>query len=1536
MTEQEKIAFHGRIVSDFLGQLEMQEASLLSWGLVDGGFAEEELQDAARDFRERLTNENQQFFDDLFPDPGELVEFLEDSRLIFQVSGTLFRTRMAETVRLMARLRQLFPQHLAGNTWQAAPTLVSDFRFQLRRREVPDRNLMPDAVMSRAEQAGNLGAAGREVLNTLLRSKSASPLRLSEFQARSTESVLADLAGTRSRGTIVCSGTGSGKTLAFYLPALTRIADVLDTTYWTKCLAIYPRKELLKDQFVETYRQARHIDEALTRTGARKLIIGALFGPTPFSGTALVENIRKGWERDWGISGTGLRCPYMECPQCGGSLTWNRNDALAEREILRCQTGCGVVIGEDEIMLTRKRMQQTPPDILFTTTEMLNQRLGDSYTRHLFGVGRGVRRKPELVLLDEVHTYSGIQGAQVAMLLRRWRRASGARPHFVGLSATLRDARSFFARLTALNESQVDEIAPAQQDLKKVGMEYLLALRNDPVSGASVVSTTIQAAMLLGRVLTPRGRETPGNLYGKRVFVFTDDLDVTNRLYYKLLDAEGCDSWGRVLPAALRPGGSLANLRSSTLPYHGQRSSWGQSWDLCETIGHRLQPREHLHIGRTSSQDSGVSDSADVIVATSSLEVGFNDPTVGAVIQHKAPHDMAQFLQRKGRAGRDPRMRPWTVVVLSDYGRDRLTYQGYDLLFDPDLTPRSLPVENRYVLRMQAVYAFMDWIADRLPDYPKGSVWQDFSCPAKANNGERQEQAANIVEAVLSDELKRDELTTYLREALRLDDTVLSSILWDPPRALLTAVLPTLLRRLRSGWSLGGRQGFDRKVRNNPLPEFVPSTLFSELNLPEVVLSIPAHGRQVEAKEESMGILQAMRDFAPGRVSRRFTVEDGSIKHWIAPPQLDGSPFMLLPIEAYCAGGEELGMFQHERGGECLDIRCVRPYRMELTAPPRNVKDTSNSRLDWRTQIVPSNLGLAADIPSPSAWDGVLDGLRFYTHNQHSHLEIRRFALGAEATIKWPNGRETTSYMQFANSNEEGADPACIGYAIDVDGLAIRFRLPADLIERSCEDPILMTTLRSARFRDLVKEDSVLVETINVFRREWLTQVHTSALISLALTENLDLATACDRLRELGTEVYTEILDIIFQSLSMQEGEEDLDNPERNRQRVQQELMAVLADQSVLSRLQDLSPILWNPPDESWQTWLEERFTATLGAAVFDAAQRLCPDFDSSELILDLTAGPRDHHAHDPHPTNTKEIWITETNPGGGGFIEELLARYGEDPRRFLGLMESALEASEFEVMDSNLTALLELLNEPKGQAMRDGMARVRSSQTHGELTAAMKELVMLMARQGLAVTHPVMTALNTRLLQPGSSKMTDDLMLNLVRNWKTCEARLGVEVDARIFAYVSSRTDELDQALGGVLTIGPGQDRRQWRYGVISGLLWPRGQLARAQGLLVRNPFLAIPLPERDLVRRFLRGYPTIVNINEVDWKAKASSIVSRDGAVVIRAAASEVESLKAAILRMVTVPADAGFLFLYPRIRGVRNRSAFTDILLEASEVL
>ena len=173
----------------------------------------------------------------------------------------------------------------------------------------------------------------------------------------------------------------------------------------------------------------------------------------------------------------------------------------------------------------------------------------------------GPAAPPRLVLLDEVHTYAGVHGAQVALLLRRWRHSVRRPVTFVGLSATLRDAASFFAQLTGLDETAVDYIEPRPEHLEAEGREYAIALRGDPVSGASLLSTSIQTAMLYGRILDPPGQEY---LHGSVGFLFTDDLDVTNRFYDDLRDAEGGQGG---------PGGAAGAGGSSRACAHPMRRS---------------------------------------------------------------------------------------------------------------------------------------------------------------------------------------------------------------------------------------------------------------------------------------------------------------------------------------------------------------------------------------------------------------------------------------------------------------------------------------------------------------------------------------------------------------------------------------------------------------------------------------------------------------------------------------------------------------------------------------------------------------------------------------------------------------------------------------------------------------------------------------------------------------------------------------------------------------------------------------------------
>ena len=349
------------------------------------------------------------------------------------------------------------------------------------------------------------------------------------------------------------------------------------------------------------------------------------------------------------------------------------------------------------------------------------------------------------MLLDEVHIYEGTTGAQNALLLRRLRHMVDRPLTWVGLSATLLNADRFLEQFAG-PAGRARDGRPARAG--GTGGDRALntwsrCATTQPGGPGRCRPRSRRRCCCRGAWTgTQRGAGFPcvpssGGFFGSRTFAFTDKLDVTNRLYWNLLSAEG---WRTPTARLSRAPLTLAHLRAETQvrrPAAQQESASdrepaGQWWWLPEQLGWDLDGGQPTEIGRTSSQDTGVSEAADIIVATATLEVGYDDDRVGAVLQHKAPHDAAQFLQRRGRAGRDPAMRPWTAVVLSGWGRDRRAWQLYEDLFDPELRARSLPLGNRYVLRMQAVYALMDWLGRQLSGIgDKQSVWADLAAPAE-------------------------------------------------------------------------------------------------------------------------------------------------------------------------------------------------------------------------------------------------------------------------------------------------------------------------------------------------------------------------------------------------------------------------------------------------------------------------------------------------------------------------------------------------------------------------------------------------------------------------------------------------------------------------------------------------------------------------------------------------------------------------------------------------------------------------------------
>jgi hypothetical protein len=238
--------------------------------------------------------------------------------------------------------------------------------------------------------------------------------------------------------TVVTTGTGSGKTECFLLPVVASVVREsaswpapaqrpLQSDWWNhftvqgtrrrwatrvsqrahesrppaiRALILYPLNALVEDQLAR-------LREALDGTGARAwmranrrgnlIYFGRYTGRTPVSGNRTASNTGR------------LRDELRNIHQNAQAVAGN----AAER-FFQSMDGAE--------MWSRWDMQDAPPDILITNYSMLNIMLMRSIEATIFDqTRRWLQGSPERVfhlVVDELHTYRGTPGTEVAYLLR--------------------------------------------------------------------------------------------------------------------------------------------------------------------------------------------------------------------------------------------------------------------------------------------------------------------------------------------------------------------------------------------------------------------------------------------------------------------------------------------------------------------------------------------------------------------------------------------------------------------------------------------------------------------------------------------------------------------------------------------------------------------------------------------------------------------------------------------------------------------------------------------------------------------------------------------------------------------------------------------------------------------------------------------------------------------------------------------------------------------------------------------------------------
>lgn len=1498
--------------SQFLTLLEEFETRLLSWGFYDVSFNASEIQDDL--LTDNIPNSVHSDLEELFFDGWTVEAILDemvDAGLLYSVPGyeKSYRTRFAEGVRLIANLRQMFKP----GDWANGPRLVSDIKVQVNPRRYPIRDKSADDCWNELSDVVWRDELQKAAFDALARDKTGKGLLFAEFQKSAFLRILSKYRGKGLSGSIVTAGTGSGKTKAFYVPAFLGLITELEQSdpAFTKVIATYPRNVLLADQLREAISESLKLINVLVEFGLRKITFGALLGTTPSNhwfefknGKYLAE--KYGWKR----VADGFVVPFVKSPlEPEFDLVWRDEDRVNGRTPLyrRGFQNHDPDIPDGVLIITREALRENPPDVFFLSVEMLNRELGNPAWSKCFGL-RDAAQKPRLFLLDEIHAYEGLTGAQISWIIRRWRHWSTARDlHFAGLSATLKDAPNHLANVSGTSPTAIEEFTPTESELNFQDCEYGVAVKGDPSSGTSLLSTTIQTGMLAARLVTPRNtpaadREdaTGAAFYGRKVFGFTDNLDGLNRWFSDMSDAER----KRLASLRLHPNrrNPPQNMPSSTVT---AMDAGGQIWELPTRLGHNLS--QPLNVTRCSSQDPGLNAGSDIVIASASLEVGFDDPEVAVMLHHKRPMSISSFIQRKGRAGRRVGTRPWTVVVLSDYGADRLAFQSAEQLFQPDIERLFLPITNPYVLKIQAAYFLIDWLGQHIKN---GSPYRFLS-------GQEPRSSQNLAKGVLRDFIQLGPLWRKFRKDFvrvfrkpfgvngrSLSEAEIDAILWQEPRPLLTRAIPSLLRKLESGWKKASpleTVQYEDGGLNRPLPQFIPPATFSELSGDGAELSFEGHA---DKDSESLSIARALSEACPGRVSKRYSLRIGESGYWLSRSDilLDDGHSGMESVNSLFPNSFLLG--------EVDGVAIYQPLEFPLSHRPGEVLDSSNSFWDWESSFQDKGSGLKLPIGIGKPWKMLFSDAKYYLHRGFASINVTRFSRRCRSELRFRNG---TSRRQTLSLGREIEDETFIdegvGFRIGADGIVV------ELAQSFLNDFTDTDLVRTSRFRPeyflsrlLASEE--LTEHMSPFLIEWVWQSSLAMLTATSLSDRCSLERAQEFLRGNRAAAAKSALELIFQMREIS------DNSHAEESRLRQQIVDVWGDSAITDLIEGFEVELWSEPNRDYIDWVRSRFVSTIAQALRIALLSQSPEIGDDDLSADVS-----------ETAESTLIYLTETSSGGLGQMERVTDAIRRNPEFFAASIRHAISFCPREHLDRNVLAILENAAEANGSGgIAAAFASIRSSRGYRQQTAAKEELVAALVSEGMEPSRDIVVAVLSRLVRPGSSQRSDIVFHLLNRAWRRQEKKLGISIDSRTFAYACVQYPPLYRRLRSFFQdIGEGDDPASGQvYNLLQQFLFAGCRDSCSECLRSRNRYSRLPYASRDLATSVLNIEHQVIDVDQdADaWIDLVKLKLSEFGGVVIRFPQSRTNDVMKVVQSLLAEELEVGFMILPIAIAEITRR--------------
>jgi hypothetical protein len=589
--------------------------------------------------------------------------------------------------------------------------------------------------------------------------KKIAPFQLKCFKTLLNSSLLEDGC---SEPVIITAGTGFGKTEAFLFPILfyatINLLRQKSQSFGPDAILVYPRIDLCNNQLERYLWYAHCLKQAVNASAKTDEILD--FKPDEIFRAALGHSGAKPEDADEPFR---VKCPICdEINQEGFIRLRKPPSGFALKPFCTSDENNHNV--KHYLIPGLTKWESRRFTVAISTVDTLHRRLMDLHGRKTLWKNNNFL--PRFIVLDEIHIYEGQTGSHVANLARRLKvylktirmpdnnQVPNPRPPiFVGASATVGNPQEVGSAIFGVSEESMDNrvLKPEEAESEPLGREYTYLLKTPPIRETQddnngrnrqrVVSeqaSLLQALMAFWHAMrkTPPRQEVPGKY---RLLTFVDSIDSVWRITRYLDDAE----W---------------NQRKQLYQFRIPRGRWGSGTsingndncpkfscgEVCEAPPHQFfercgiyqqgecwwsmgsSPDDFLRpidvLGRISGFTQrpqnfprGQSlDHWDCMVATSTLEVGFDHSELIATAQFKAPPNPASFQQRKGRGGRDIEDIPLTLMVLGNSPGDLFAFKHEQRYFEPtqddlkiQFDAKNQFIRNQHVL--SAIYDFMGW-----------------------------------------------------------------------------------------------------------------------------------------------------------------------------------------------------------------------------------------------------------------------------------------------------------------------------------------------------------------------------------------------------------------------------------------------------------------------------------------------------------------------------------------------------------------------------------------------------------------------------------------------------------------------------------------------------------------------------------------------------------------------------------------------------------------------------------------------------------